>query len=168
MIPEFWCQVEVRGLQRHAYRRIENLASAVEQEGMIEIHVLPLQAEINVIAGLAIDIQGELRRARVRRRHRCQRILQGLKALHTGVQIPPVAVVKQVAFAGQVGLRSRRNPFAQIDEISIVGHTLQVESARETIAEPLLMLPGVTIAGLLFLPVIRKVLRPHFATQTRL
>ena len=31
---------------------------------MIEIHVLALQAEIEVIVGLAIDVQGNLRHAR--------------------------------------------------------------------------------------------------------
>ena len=163
MITDLGRYVEEWGLEWRADRRIQNLPPAIEQKRVSEFDVLALQSEIKTNVRLPIHVQRDLRHPRVRWNYGSQRVLQSLETLDAGIQVPPVSVIKQIAFPIQIGLRRGGDLVAQVREVGVVGDALQIQHAGKTVSEILLVLPGIAIARLIFLPVIGQVVATHLA-----
>ena len=137
MHPELGRQRVGRGAQGPLNGRIERRPAALglTRIGVGKADVLGIEIEFPAAPDGALAAQAQPRQPTIGPVTR-----QGLEALHHRRGRPPVArAVTQDRLAQQISLRGHGQPGAEIFEVFIVRHAVQVQRAAQTVAEILLV-----------------------------
>ena len=167
--PELGCDPEEPVAVRVAGRGVIDLTPAADQTGLLEIHHLAEEVQIEAAHVVLRCPQRELRDARVRWSDRRRiRVLQRLELLDPPEKGPPVAVVGERPFARQIGLRGGGDVGRQVREIRVVGHALEVQVAPQPVREPLAVLQRPEPTRFVQDPIIGQIVEAGLAAEARL